>query len=120
MTPNDLRKFAALAGILTILLSVDALAQSGSFAKLQFGEAISLEAPRNWTYLSEQVRQHLKTGSEAIGQFPVRRDRHWGQQAGCASLLPHYERSCFQINQQRDITPRRAFFCFYISTRRLG
>ncbi len=50
-------------------ISFDVLAQSSSFAKLQFGETIFLETPRNWTYLNEQVRQHINTGSEAIGQL---------------------------------------------------
>lgn len=49
--------------------SLDVLAQSSSFAKLQFGETIFIEVPRNWTYLNEQIRQHLNTASEAVGRL---------------------------------------------------
>lgn len=55
-------------------ISFDVLAQSSSFAKLQFGETIFLEVPRNWEYSNKQIRQHLDTGSEAVGRlagFPV-------------------------------------------------
>lgn len=68
-------KFLALS-VCTVwgFFSLDVLAQSSSFAKLQFGETIFLEVPRNWTYLNEQIRQHLNTASEAVGKlagFPV-------------------------------------------------
>lgn len=50
-------------------IPLGALAQSSSFAKLQFGEAIFLEVPRSWAYQNEQVRQHLNTSAEAIGRL---------------------------------------------------
>lgn len=63
-------KFLALS-VCTVwaFISLNVLAQSSSFAKLQFGETIFLEVPRNWTYLNEQIRQHLNTGSEAVGRL---------------------------------------------------
>jgi len=59
-------KFLALS-VCTVwaFISLDVLAQSSSFAKLQFGETIFLEVPRNWTYLNEQIHQQLNTRSDA-------------------------------------------------------
>lgn len=40
-------------------------AQGSSFAKLHFGGTLSIDVPRNWTYLDENLRKHINTGSEA-------------------------------------------------------
>jgi len=39
---------------------------NGTFAKLDFGGNTYIEVPRNWTYLDENLRSHLNTGSEAV------------------------------------------------------
>lgn len=59
----------SLAMACVSLAPFDAASQVSAFAKLQFGENIFIEVPRNWTYLSDQVRRHLNTGSEAVGRL---------------------------------------------------
>lgn len=43
--------------------------QNGTFAKLDFGGSTSIEVPRNWTYLDENLRRHLETASEAAAHL---------------------------------------------------
>lgn len=40
-------------------------AQGSAFMKLDFGGAITVEVPRNWTYQDENLRRHLNTLGEA-------------------------------------------------------
>lgn len=40
-----------------------------AFVRLQFGNDASIEAPRNWTFLDMNIRQHLNTYSEAVAKF---------------------------------------------------
>jgi hypothetical protein len=40
-----------------------------TFARLQFGDDVSIEVPRNWTFLDKNIRQHLNTYSEAVSKF---------------------------------------------------
>ena len=40
-------------------------AEGSTFAKLDFGGSVYIEAPRNWTYLNDSIKKHINTGSEA-------------------------------------------------------
>lgn len=42
------------------------LAQQSTFAILQFDNGITIEVPRNWTYLDDNIKQQLNNSSEAI------------------------------------------------------
>jgi hypothetical protein len=46
----------AIFCVLLMFGSVDSLAQSSSFLKLQFGDSIFIEVPKNWTFLNEEIR----------------------------------------------------------------
>ncbi|PCH49989.1 MAG: hypothetical protein COC22_06120, partial [Flavobacteriaceae bacterium] len=50
---------------LVIGLNETTHAQGSTFAKLDFGGMIYIEAPRNWTYLNDNIKKHIDTGSEA-------------------------------------------------------
>lgn len=39
------------------------------FVRLLFGSDVSIEVPRNWTFLNQNIRQHLNTYSEAVAKF---------------------------------------------------
>ncbi len=40
-----------------------------TFARLQFGNDVSIEVPRNWTFLDPNIRSHLNTYSEAVAKL---------------------------------------------------
>jgi hypothetical protein len=42
---------------------------ASTFVRLQFGNDASVEVPRNWTFLDQNIRQHLNTLSEAVAKF---------------------------------------------------
>lgn len=42
---------------------------TSTFVQLQFGEDASIEVPRNWTFLDQNIRQRLNTYSEAVSKF---------------------------------------------------
>lgn len=50
-------------------VSLSAHGQGSSFAKLDFGETIFIDIPRNWTYLDENLKRHLNTGGEAVARL---------------------------------------------------
>jgi hypothetical protein len=54
-----------------MFVSVGCLAAEGvsTFVRLQFGNDVSIEVPRNWNYLDKNIRQHLNTYSEATSKF---------------------------------------------------
>jgi hypothetical protein len=54
-----------------IFFAVGCFAADGisTFARLQFGNDVSIEVPRNWTFLDMNIRQHLNTYSEAVAKF---------------------------------------------------
>lgn len=54
-----------------IFIAVGCFAAEGmsTFARLQFGNDASIEVPRNWIFLDENISQHLNTYSEAIAKF---------------------------------------------------
>jgi hypothetical protein len=61
---------------LTAMMMIFALASAcfaadgaSTFARLQFGKDASIEVPRNWTFLDQNIRQHLNTHSEAVAKF---------------------------------------------------
>jgi hypothetical protein len=60
-------KHSALIAFLAFAIGTSPLchAQGSSFAKLDFGGNTYIEVPRNWTYLDDNLRKHLNTGSEA-------------------------------------------------------
>jgi hypothetical protein len=55
--------------VLTLIPVAKSVAQDGSFLKLDFGSAISIEIPRNWEYKDEKIRQHLNTAGEAMARL---------------------------------------------------
>jgi hypothetical protein len=55
--------------IFLLVAASTSFAQVSSFAKLQFGERISLEVPRNWRFLNKEIRDHLNTGAEAAARL---------------------------------------------------
>ena len=64
--PGLVRKVALTFALgVTSIASVPCQAQSASFTRLNFGEAIRIEVPRNWTYLDERLRKHINTAGEA-------------------------------------------------------
>ena len=42
---------------------------ASTFVRLQFGNDVSIEVPRNWKFLDQNMREHLNTYSEAIVKF---------------------------------------------------
>ena len=61
---------------LTAMIMVFALAPAcfaadgaSTFVRLQFGKDASIEVPRNWAFLDQNIRQHLNTYSEAVAKF---------------------------------------------------
>lgn len=60
--------YSILFIFLTLAVGENGLCQenNGAFAKLDFGGNTYIEVPRNWTYLDENLRRHLDTGSEAV------------------------------------------------------
>jgi hypothetical protein len=42
---------------------------TSTFVRLQFGKDASIEVPRNWTFLDQNIRQHLNTYTEAVAKF---------------------------------------------------
>jgi hypothetical protein len=61
-----LLRFWLLCG-LSLLLPHGAFAQGGKseFVRVQFSSVASIEVPRNWTFLDQNLRQHLNTNTEA-------------------------------------------------------
>jgi len=37
-----------------------------TFVRLEFGKDVSIEVPRNWVFLDQNIRKHLNTYSEAV------------------------------------------------------
>lgn len=65
-----------LAPAVAVLIMVFTSARAGfaadgasTFVRLQFGNDASVEVPRNWVFLDQNIRQHLNTYSEAIAKF---------------------------------------------------
>lgn len=58
-----------LALTLLCALSSAAYGQGSSFAKVDFGGDIFIEVPRNWTYLDENLKNHLNTAGEAAARL---------------------------------------------------
>lgn len=53
--------------ILSLFVCIStAMSQKSSFAVLQFGEDITIEVPRDWTYLDDNMKRHINTFSEAV------------------------------------------------------
>lgn len=68
---NDCLRIA-LASIALVIanLSVSHAGEGDStFARLQFGNDVSIEVPRNWTFLDPNIRSHLNTYSEAVAKL---------------------------------------------------
>lgn len=42
---------------------------ASTFLRLQFGNDVSIEVPRNWKFLNQNTRQNLNTYSEAVAKF---------------------------------------------------
>lgn len=68
--------FAPAAQALAVLIMVFGFARAGfaadgasTFVRLQFGSDVSVEVPRNWIFLDQNIRQHLNTYSEAVAKF---------------------------------------------------
>jgi hypothetical protein len=66
--------FAILLVVATILLFVvqnTGFTAEGvsTFVRLQFGSDVSVEVPRNWIFLDQNIRQHLNTYSEAVAKL---------------------------------------------------
>lgn len=40
-----------------------------TFTRLQFGNDVSVEVPRNWEFLNQNIRQHLNTYSETVAKL---------------------------------------------------
>jgi len=40
-----------------------------TFVRLQFGKDVSIEVPRNWYFLDQNIRQHLNTYSETVAKL---------------------------------------------------
>jgi len=59
---------AALALVLLSFTVIPGYAAEGTsaFVRLQFGQDVSIEVPRNWTFLDQNIRKHLNTYSEAV------------------------------------------------------
>jgi hypothetical protein len=41
-------------------------AENSAFAHFRFGSDVSIDVPRNWYFLDENIRQNLNTYSEAV------------------------------------------------------
>jgi len=56
-----------MAAIVFLLATCQGLAadSQSTFIRLQFGEDASIEVPRNWIFLDQNIRHHLNTYSEA-------------------------------------------------------
>lgn len=54
-----------------IFFSLGCFATDGmsTFVRLQFGNDVSIEVPRNWIFLDMNIRQHLNNYSEAVVKF---------------------------------------------------
>ena len=66
-------RFAILLVVATSLLFVvsNAGVTAGgvsTFVRLQFGSDVSVEVPRNWVFLDQNIRQHLNPYSEAAAK----------------------------------------------------
>lgn len=46
-----------------------AFASQSTFATLEFDDVISVEVPRNWTYLDEKIKNHINNFSEAVAKL---------------------------------------------------
>lgn len=55
-----------LATVFLIFGSDCALAKDSVFAKLEFGNEIYIEVPKNWNYLDAFMREHIHVATEAI------------------------------------------------------
>lgn len=65
------RGLALVAMVMFIVLPPACLAADGTstFVRLQFGNDVSIEVPRNWSFLNQSIREHLNTYSEAVSKF---------------------------------------------------
>ena len=59
---------AILFGVFLLILGTlnNANAENSSFAHFRFGSDVSIDVPRNWYFLDENIRQNLNTYSEAV------------------------------------------------------
>lgn len=65
------RTMAIMTAFLFLLATRQGFAADGqsTFIRLQFGNDASIEVPRHWTFLDQNIRQHLNTASEAVAKF---------------------------------------------------
>lgn len=60
-------RIAVVVGIYLLISGVsDAKAENSAFVHLRFGSDVSIDVPRNWYFLDENIRQNLNTYSEAV------------------------------------------------------
>ncbi|MFH1829464.1 MAG: hypothetical protein ABH871_01640 [Pseudomonadota bacterium] len=59
---------AAIVGIFLLISGAlnNANAENSTFAHFRFGSDVSIDVPRNWYFLDENIRQNLNTYSEAV------------------------------------------------------
>ena len=59
---------AVLFGIFLLIAGAlnNANAENSTFAHFRFGSDVSIDVPRNWYFLDENIRQNLNTYSEAV------------------------------------------------------
>ncbi len=62
-----MKSFAIYLGL--TLIATSAQAAASSFAPIQFGDVAQIALPRNWTYLDNEVANHLNTSAEAVGHI---------------------------------------------------
>ena len=57
--------------VIVMFIAVSCFAADGmsAFVRLQFGNDASIEVPRNWIFLDQNIRQHLNTYSEVVSKF---------------------------------------------------
>lgn len=61
--------FVGLAMLIVLTSASYADERDSTFARLQFGNDVSVEVPRNWTFLDPNIRSHLNTYSEAVAKL---------------------------------------------------
>lgn len=53
--------------ILSLFASVStATSHKSTFVALQFGEDVAIEVPRDWTYLDDNMKNHINTSTESV------------------------------------------------------
>jgi hypothetical protein len=69
-TINHLRTALVCTALTVACVSASFAGETEStFARLQFGDDVSIEVPRNWTFLDPNIRSHLNTYSEAVAKL---------------------------------------------------